>query len=37
MAEEIGFELVVAFPQHTLQPCSDWKSSIMAAKAKVGK
>jgi hypothetical protein len=33
LAEKIGFELAVAFLQHTLQACSDWKSRIMAAKS----
>ena len=33
MAERIGFELLVAFAQHSLQACSDWKSRIMVAKS----
>ena len=32
LAERIGFELPVEFPQHAFQGCSDSKSRIMAAK-----
>ena len=33
LAEKIGFELAVEFPQHAFQACSDSKSRIMAAKS----
>jgi hypothetical protein len=35
VAEKIGFERAVAFPQHTLQSHLEWKSRIMTAKAHV--